>query len=230
MKSELEILLQQQPPAAVLPFDPDQEKCLLFDFTEDNPDLKDIDPADTEEFSKYIFGTLRKAGSRIGLGGYRENRTIYRHSTLFSSGKVRSYHLGLDLWVAAGTPVSAPYKGEVHSFQDNRGQGDYGPTIILAHIIEGVRFYTLYGHLSRESLKGLSPGAPFSAGDTIAEVGRSSVNGNWPPHLHFEVIKDLEGRSGDFPGVCAPEDAPSFIENCPDPNLVLKLKTLGWAG
>lgn len=228
MKPELEKVLQQQPRAAVLSFDPDQERSVLFDFTEENPDLQDIDPADTERFSEYVFGTLRKAGSRIGLGGYRENRTIYRHSELFSEGKVRSYHLGLDLWVEADTPVLAPYDGEVHSFQDNRGLADYGPTIILAHTIERVRFYTLYGHLTRDSLEGLATGERVSAGDIIARVGDSTVNGQWPPHLHFEVIKDLGGRSGDFPGVCAPEDAEHYLENCPDPNLVLKLRTLGW--
>ncbi len=230
MSRNLENLLQQQKKASVLPFDPDAEPSVVFDFTENNPDLKNIDPADTEGFTRYVFGVLAQAGSRIGLGGYRENRTIYRHSALFSGGKVRSYHLGLDLWVEEDTPVLAPFEGEVHSFQDNRGQGDYGPTIILAHTLEGVRFYTLYGHLSRDSLKGLTTGVCFSAGDTIAEVGSSAVNGNWPPHLHFEVIKDLEGLSGDFPGVCAPEDAPRYLKNCLDPNLVLKLKTLGWTG
>ncbi len=229
MKPDLEKILRRQPQAAVLPFDPDAEESFLFDFTEENPDMRGIDPADTEHFTEYVFGKLRQAGSRIGLGGYRENRTIYRHSELFAAGKVRSYHLGLDLWVAAGTPVLAAYDGEVHSFQDNQGLADYGPTIILAHTIERVRFYTLYGHLSRDSLKGLDAGEQISAGDEIARVGSSAVNGRWPPHLHFEVIKDLGGRSGDFPGVCAPEDAPHYLENCPDPNLVLKLKVLGWA-
>ncbi len=228
MDQTLKEILQRQPRAAVLPFDPDKEKCVLFDFTEENPDMQGIDPADTGQFTEYVFGTLRKAGSRIGLGGYRENRTIYRHSALFSKGKVRSYHLGLDLWVEAGTPVLAPYDGEVHSFQDNQGLADYGPTIILAHTIERFRFYTLYGHLSRDSLKDLSTGSRISAGQEIARVGSSTVNGEWPPHLHFEVIRHLGGRSGDFPGVCSPEDASHYIENCPDPNLVLKLKALGW--
>ncbi len=230
MKPELEKTLQRQARAAVLPFDPDEEPYVLFDFTEENPDMRGIDPADTEAFTEYVFGTLRQAGSRVGLGGYRENRTIYRHSELFSEGKVRSYHLGLDLWVEAGTPVLAAYDGEVHSFQDNQGMADYGPTIILAHTIERVRFYTLYGHLSRESLNGLAVGDSISAGQEIARVGDKTVNGKWPPHLHFEVIKDLGGRSGDFPGVCAPEDAPHYLENCPDPNLVLKLQALGWPG
>ena len=230
MQQDLEAILRQQPRAGVLPFDPDEEECVLFDFTEENPAMQGIYPADTGQFSEYVFGALRKTGSRIGLGGYRENRTIYRHSELFSEGKVRSYHLGLDLWVETGTPVLAAYDGEVHSFQDNRGVADYGPTIILAHTIERVRFYTLYGHLTRDSLEGLSTGVRVSAGDEIARVGSSKVNGHWPPHLHFEVIKDLGGRSGDFPGVCAPEDAAHYLENCPNPNLVLKLKTLGWPG
>ncbi|MCF7915380.1 MAG: peptidoglycan DD-metalloendopeptidase family protein [Spirochaetaceae bacterium] len=227
MSKKLEQLLLRQAKALVLPFDPDREECVLFDFTEDNPELQGIDPADTAKFSDYVFGKMRHAGSRVGLGGYKEDRSIYRHSGLFAQGKVRSFHLGIDLWVESGTPVLAPYDGQVHSFQENRGIGDYGPTIILSHTLEGVQFYTLYGHLSRESLTWPSPGQVVSAGQTIAEVGDSNVNGNWPPHLHFEVIEDLGGRRGDFPGVCAPEDREEFLKVCPDPNLVLKLQALG---
>lgn len=224
MTTTLEHILQRQEKARVIPFDPDTEKCVLFDFTEENRELEGIDPADTEEFTRYVFGTLEKAGSRIGIGGYGEDRTIYRHSGLFSQGKVRSVHLGVDLWVEAGTPVLAAYCGRVHSFQINEGVGDYGPTIILEHELEGLRFYTLYGHLSGDSLENKSEGDRVDAEARIAAVGESRENGNWPPHLHFEVIEDLRGRKGDFPGVCAREDREEFLRICPDPDLVLKLQ------
>lgn len=228
MKKELNQVLRDQNKTQVLPFDPDRENCIVFDFSESNPDLREIDPADTEQFSRYIFDTLQNARSRIGVGGYAEDRTIYRHSELFAEGKIRSVHLGIDLWVEAGTEVLAPYHGIVHSFQNNKGLGDYGPTIILSHEIEGLRFHSLYGHLSMDSLQGLHEGQQIEAGQSFAAVGQSDVNGNWPPHLHFEVIEDLNGHRGDFPGVCAPEDREEFMQNCPDPNLVLKLRVLGW--
>ena len=67
-------------------------------------------------------------------------------------------HIGLDLWIKAGTPVLSALDGKVHSFDFNAGFGDYGPTIILEHQLEDQTFYTLYGHLSLDSLDGLKIG------------------------------------------------------------------------
>jgi len=58
------------------------------------------------------------------------------------------------LFAPAGTPVFAPLGGVVHAFADNSAPLDYGPVIILRHDVNGVTFYTLYGHLSRASLQG----------------------------------------------------------------------------
>ena len=49
-------------------------------------------------------------------------------------------------------PIHAALDGTIHSFQNNTALGDYGPTIILSHEIEGFKFHTLYGHLSEASL------------------------------------------------------------------------------
>lgn len=226
MDKKFEEILKEQQKSSILPFDPDGENPVIFDFTEGNRELRDIDPGNGRQFTGYVNRKLNEAGSPIGIGGYGENRTIYRHSSLFAGGKIRSVHLGVDLWVAAGTPILAAFSGSIHSFQDNRGTGDYGPTIILEHEIDGFQFFTLYGHLSRKSLSDLEPGLAVSPAQPIGTVGESEVNGGWPPHLHFQVIRDLEGRSGDFPGVCAPEDRNHFLKICPDPNLVLKLSCL----
>ncbi|WP_051617332.1 peptidoglycan DD-metalloendopeptidase family protein [Desulfonatronovibrio hydrogenovorans] len=226
----LENLLTKANSANILPWDLNQEKIIFFDFTADNPELKNIDVADPDSFTKYIFTKLSNAGARIGIGRYNENRTIYDKSPVFAAledhSQRRTLHIGLDLWVAAGTPVLAPLDGVVHSFQDNNAFGDYGPTIILEHSLEKRTFFTLYGHLSRKSLEILSKGQAITAGQQIAAVGERHENGSWPPHLHFEIIKDLEGRAGDFPGVCTLKDRDKFLEHCPDPNLLLKIKGL----
>jgi peptidoglycan LD-endopeptidase LytH len=224
----LSTLLRKQKKASVIPFDPDSEPVVKFDFSDNNSELDALDPADTEMFTRWLFGKLEKAGSRIGIGGYGENRTIYRHSSLFSEGAVRSFHLGIDLWVKAGTPVMVPYPALVHSCRNNKGIGDYGPTLILEHTLESIRFYTLYGHLSGDSIETKKAGDFLEAGCRLGSVGESFENGNWPPHLHFEVISDLQGRQGDFPGVCAFEEKERYLAICPDPNLILKLKVLGW--
>lgn len=226
MDEKFEEILKSQQKSSILPFDPDGENPVIFDFTDANLELRKIDPGDSGQFSGYVNRKLKEAGSRIGIGGYGEDRTIYRHSSLFAGGKIRSLHLGVDLWLAADTSVLAAFSGRIHSFRDNRGRGDYGPTIILEHEIDGLQFFTLYGHLSRKSLSDLEPGLAVSLAQPIGTIGGSDVNGGWPAHLHFQVIRDLEGRSGDFPGVCAPEDRAYFMDLCPDPNLVLKLSCL----
>jgi murein DD-endopeptidase MepM/ murein hydrolase activator NlpD len=90
----------------------------------------------------------------------------------------------------------------VHSFAFNNAFGDYGATIILSHQLQDVSFYTLYGHLSLASIKNLQEGVHIQKGDVFAEFGIPQENGNWPPHLHFQLIKDLQGMKGDYPGVC----------------------------
>ncbi len=116
----------------------------------------------------------------------------------------------MDLWCAAETSVLAAFDGVVHSFQDNTKYGDYGPTIVLKHCIDSVTFYTLYGHLSRSSIKTLYKNTQISKEQVIG-------------YLHFQIIKDIEDYEGDYPGVSSQNDLNFYSANCPDPNLVLKL-------
>jgi len=200
---------------------------LLLDFSATNPDLATLDLTDTAIFSDYVFTKLRDAGAAVGVGGYNEHRVIYRRSAHFQqTPDPREIHLGIDLWAEAGTPVFAPLDGIVHSFQDNDNFGDYGPTIILEHKQHGKPLYSLYGHLTRTSLAGLYEGKPVNAGDKIAEIGPYPENGNWPPHLHFQLMTDMLGRKGDFPGVCSLRDREAFLAICPNPNQFLGIAEL----
>lgn len=150
-----------------------------------------------------------------------EKRQLYRRSELF--GQDRDIHIGIDLWAPAGTPVLAPLDGTIHSFNYNPGIGNYGPTIILQHKIDGLTFYTLYGHLSAADLEELEVGDIIPAGSELGCLGSRHENGDYAPHLHFQIIRDLEGNIGDYPGVCRAADVPHYASNCPDPNLLLKL-------
>lgn len=158
-------------------------------------------------------GTLR-------AGGYDEDRAIY-DGPVFAAGageEPRTIHLGIDLFAAAGTAVYAPLAGHVHSFQDNANPKDYGPTVILEHTVKvDLTFYTLYGHLSRESLIGLHAGQDVAAGAQLATLGAAEVNGGWPPHLHFQVILDMGSALGDFPGVFKQSERARWKLVCPDP-------------
>jgi murein DD-endopeptidase MepM/ murein hydrolase activator NlpD len=49
----------------------------------------------------------------------------------------------------------------------------------------------------------LRVGQRFRAGETVGTIGSYPENGDWPPHLHFQLITDMLGLEGDFPGVVA---------------------------
>ncbi|MCB0807188.1 MAG: peptidoglycan DD-metalloendopeptidase family protein [Bacteroidales bacterium] len=196
----------------------------VFDFTENNNDIKQIDLSDKMAYSRYVENELQKFGAQTGIGGYNEDRLIYKRSELFGSGEeARSVHLGLDIWSGQGTDIFTPLDATVHSFRNNDNHGDYGPTIILKHHLEGHVFYSLFGHLSADSLINLYEGKNFAKGDKIARMGTYDENGHWPPHLHFQLIIDMEDYTGDYPGVCKPADRPYYLANCPDPHLIMNI-------
>lgn len=208
----------------VVDFNPDDDRLLQFDFTEANTELLATDIADTAKFSQWINNKLAQSGCRYGIGGYMEHRTLYARSALFnvSGNEPRRLHLGVDIWAAAGTPVYTPLKGVVHSFQNNNHFGDYGPTIIIQHNLDGLPLYSLYGHLNTACLDGLVVGQPFNQGQQIAALGAANENGSWPPHLHFQLMFDMQGLAGDYPGVGRYSQKEAYLANIPDPNLILQ--------
>ena len=213
----------------VLPVDLSAPDVARLDFTAANPALQHADLRDTAAFEALVTRLLAAQNAHIGVGGYLENRVIYRRSPgLFGDPAVpaRSLHLGVDVWLRAGTPVLAPLDAVVHSVQDNAGFGDYGPTVILQHALEGTTFYTLYGHLSRRETNLLRPGLTIEKGQTFTEVGPAPENGDWPPHLHFQIMADLQSRVGDFPGVGLVSERDQWAALCPDPNLILQSRWL----
>ena len=227
-KNQLSTLLQkhQQEFHTVVPFNSVRDKLLLLDFTENNKELTDDILSDTTRFSDHISNKLNQSNCKYGIGGYAEHRTVYSRSKHFDSTageEPRRLHLGIDIWGAVNTPVIAPLNGIVHSFAFNNNFGDYGATIILTHNIEGNTFHTLYGHLSLNSLKNLDEGQLIKHGDVFAEFGMQFENGHWPPHLHFQLIIDMRNMKGDYPGVCKFSERETYLDNCPDPDMILTM-------
>ncbi|WP_423998467.1 peptidoglycan DD-metalloendopeptidase family protein [Maribacter sp. IgM3_T14_3] len=190
-----------------------------------NEDLNDLDITEYSVCQSYIDGVLENKQGVIAYGGYLEQRNLYSDKEGFTSNSkpFRNIHLGIDFWCDAGTKVIVPLDGKIHSFKNNNTIGDYGPTIILEHILNEITFYTLYGHLAVDSLLDLYIGRTFEAGDVLATLGTPDINVNYAPHLHFQIIQDLEGNIGDYLGVCAEGQLSFYKENCPDPNVLLKL-------
>jgi murein DD-endopeptidase MepM/ murein hydrolase activator NlpD len=213
--------------AAIAPFNLTGGNVVVFDFTDANHDLAHLDINDVSGFTEYLFRSIAEAETPVGIGRYNEDRVLYRHSPLFDgTAERRSIHLGIDLFVVEGTEVMAPFQATIHSAADNAGLGNYGPTVILRHELDGVEFHTLYGHLSRRSIEQLEPGNRLAAGDPVGEVGDLQENGSWPPHLHFQIITEKLGDVVDYPGVAAPSERERYLQLCPDPNLILGIPDL----
>ncbi len=213
--------------APVVQPDPSSSHVLVLDLSIGSLDLGNLaDFSDSHDMDAAIFGWMRRSGASTGIGRYNEPRLIYRAPMFRAEGndgpEWRTLHIGLDLFQRAGAPVFAPFAGVVHSLRDNTGALDYGPTIILRHEIADLpTFYTLYGHLSRASLAGLHVGQAITGGQQIATIGELEVNGGWPPHLHLQIIGDMLGRDGEFPGVARPSERALWLGLCPDPNLII---------
>jgi peptidoglycan LD-endopeptidase LytH len=220
----------------VVPFDKERDKIVAIDFTQANPLVAAGAVDDTEKLAIYIDSHLRSSKARYAIGGYAELRSLYARSRHFDTSlsppgargfenqnpqQARRLHLGTDIWGPAGTRVMAPLGGIVHSFAFNNHDGDYGATIIITHNLNGLIFHSLYGHLSLNSLKNLQAGQRIRTGEVFTEMGMRFENGNWPPHLHFQLILDMDGWEGDYPGVCAFLEGAKWLKNSPNPDLLL---------
>ena len=176
--------------------------------------------------TKRLWAEMQAANAKAGIGRYNEARMLYT-SPLFVRGNVptaehRAVHIGIDLFAETGAAVHAPIAGKVFAFSNNDAPQDYGPVVILEHTTDkGEPFYTLFGHLSPDSLEGLYAGKPIACGERFGRIGAADVNGGWTPHLHFQIITDLLDMGCDFPGVVRAGERSLWTEFSPDPNLVI---------
>ena len=108
---------------------------------------------------------------RIASGfGYRID-PIYR---------TRKMHKGLDFSAPTGTKIYATGDGVIKKVK--RARWGYGTHVVIDH---GYGYTSLYGHMSRASVK---QGQRVKRGQQIGLVG--STGKSTGPHLHYEVAKN----------------------------------------
>lgn len=187
---------------------------------------------DVKLLSNKINKAIAKQKASFAIGKYNEYRPIYTSPIFEFEGnqgiEKRTLHIGMDIFAPAETTVFTPLEGEIFGFANNEGDKDYGPTIILQHQIvspkgEDLYFYTLYGHLSEDSLEFLEKGMKLPKGAAVGQIGNYPINGNWPPHLHFQLITDMLDKKSEFSGVALPSEADIWLDICPNPNLILQI-------
>jgi 4-aminobutyrate aminotransferase-like enzyme/Ser/Thr protein kinase RdoA (MazF antagonist) len=185
------------------------------------------DPRDSETsaLTTKIYALLEEAKVSIGVGRYNEARLLYS-SPLFGADaspleERRTIHLGMDLFAQPGAWIHAPLRGVIHTLANNAAPLDYGALVILQHEAgDAGEFFTLYGHLDKDSLARLKIGQRITRGEKFARIGTSKENGGWAPHLHFQIILDLLELDADFPGVAYGSQRAVWTSLSPDPNLL----------
>ena len=172
----------------------------------------------------------KEVPTKIIAGGYLEPRALYTstaYDTVGNNGKEsRSIHLGIDYWLPEFTPVHALFDGEVVIAVNDAGDKEYGGLVVLKHHAENVEFYTLYGHNTIESATKHKLGDIILKGEKIVELANYPENGNWAPHLHFQVLLSLFDYNVDYPGVAYLSQIDVWKSVCPDPNALFKSEAL----
>ncbi len=167
----------------------------------------------------------KATGDGVSIGRWNEPRLAYTgaaYGTL--SGERRTVHIGVDLFRQEGTPVCAPLDGIVHSTCISHDQFDYGGCVLLEHRPdEAPVFWTLYGHLSHDSVLQLEKGQRIRSGEAFVQLGAFEENGGWVPHLHFQIVTDRLDLEGTFPGVAAPSQLATWLSLSPSPKNLLGL-------
>ena len=192
----------------------------VFDYSSSNPLWSDVDVRDVDTMQHILNEELAKHDANWGIAGYLEDRSARLKGTfLYDIGRI--YHLGVDIIVSAGAKVHTPLSGVIENAGYESGKGNYGGYSIVKHTGYGDTFYSLYGHLNKETL--LKVGSEVSAGDVIGEVGMKEQNGNWTEHIHMQIISE-QGKREDwfFKGYCTYDDIPTIGERCPNPLFMLR--------
>lgn len=201
------------------------EKVTVLDMSVGSTLLGNLSEYSDPEVSEFKLKQFNKHfPNTILANGYLETRPFYTTDAFKSEGnngpQYRTVHLGTDFWVPSHTPIHAPFDGEIKIVHHNDYDKDYGPMLILEHTFENNTFYTLYGHLTLSTLEMMRVGQQVKQGELIAYIGAPHENGNWAPHLHFQVIFDLLGNNENFNGVALPSEKEVWKSICPNPDLL----------
>ena len=163
--------------------------------------------------------------NKIIGGGYLEDRQLYNtknYQRISNDGiEKRTIHLGIDFWIKEGNKVVNLFDGIIDIITVDKKPKGYGGLIILKHELKDFSFFTLFGHLDFNRFD-YKKGEILKKGDLVGYIGNKNQNGNWVPHLHFQIILSKLGFINDFPGVGYLSEIEVFKSICPNPNLLFK--------
>ncbi|MDY0873880.1 aminotransferase class III-fold pyridoxal phosphate-dependent enzyme [Dongia rigui] len=176
-----------------------------------------------ENLTAWWRAQLARIAPRIGIGRYAEDRGIYDHPEAPREANPRKIHHAIDIFLPAGSKVLCPYPGTVADIGNDTERHGFGGILILRHETDaGVPFWTFYGHLAPAGLAGWKPGQVVAQGTLIGTLASEAENGDWPPHLHFQLMTHLMGWEAlDVIGISWASQWELWREICLDPNIIL---------
>jgi 4-aminobutyrate aminotransferase-like enzyme/Ser/Thr protein kinase RdoA (MazF antagonist) len=188
------------------------------------------DSSDLDLFQFKMERLQSKVPDKLIAGGYLEPRALYGTAAYEKRGNFgmenRTIHLGIDYWLPAGEPVHALFEGEVMTSVNDAGDKEYGGLVVLRHRAGDLEFFSLHGHLDPNSILHLEAGMTVAKGSRIGVLGIYPENGNWAPHLHYQIMLSMLEYETDFPGVAYFRQLEVWKSLCPDPNLLFKSEAL----
>jgi 4-aminobutyrate aminotransferase-like enzyme/Ser/Thr protein kinase RdoA (MazF antagonist) len=161
-----------------------------------------------------------KDGVELGIGPWGEERPVYSSDafrSVFAPDQRRTMHLGLDLFAPAGSNVRTPLDAIVVDVLETDIPLDYGHAVLLKHRPDDLVFYSLWGHLSAQTVRDRKVGERLKAGEVIGQLGGTHENGNWQPHVHIQLITYEPERAADIIGAGEASYRDVWQELFPDP-------------
>ena len=158
----------------------------IFDFSSGSKHITNYMVDDFDTFQKNVFFDLEQNNAKWGIGKYLENRKelLSQFPQFLAEG--RYYHLGIDIVVPADFYLYAPIDGQVYKTGMDKGFRNYGGYIVLKHEINGVTFYSFYGHLKKDFF--INEGDVIKQGEAFAQIGEREDSGEWFTHTHLQIL------------------------------------------
>ncbi len=201
--------------------DVDMKNAKILDLTPENCSTPE-NPFDLKSGELDQEVMTQAGGAQVIIGRYCEPRLIYttpefRSGSHMASDK-RTIHMGVDIFVPAGSDVFAPWDAVVHGVNIFETHLDYGGVLVLKYTTdEGHDLYSLFGHLNHDVADRLKVGDKVSKGQLIAKIGAEGENGGWTPHLHFQLAMTDFGKGCDIPGVVNADEIDIWRGYYPNP-------------
>jgi murein DD-endopeptidase MepM/ murein hydrolase activator NlpD len=168
-----------------------QESLYQKQLSELEQKQKDIDAeiGELEEILRKNFNASLAPGRGFLSKPFSGTRILtqeYGYTAFARTAYKTKFHNGMDYGMPVGTPLLASADGRVIAVGNN-GNVQYGKYIVIKHTDN---FYTLYAHLSRQSV---SVGAQVTKGELIGYSGNTGYSTG--AHLHFGVYQTMELKS-----------------------------------